>query len=116
MQASGLAAKCIAPTGANATRFGEAPLYQEGLYDLGRGVYAWMVPNGSWGEANAGLFVTAQESLLIDTLWDVRSTRVIVPPRPRGARAREVVPRGHRPRGRCDGRGGRDRCPPSGPG
>ena len=75
MQASGRSAKCIAPTGARRTRFGEEPLFEEGLYDLGSGVYAWMVPNGSWGEANAGLVVAARESLLIDTLWDVRATR-----------------------------------------
>ncbi|MGI9383367.1 MAG: MBL fold metallo-hydrolase [Methyloligellaceae bacterium] len=75
MQASGLSAKCIAPTGARQTRFGETPRFDEGLYDLGGGVYAWMVPNGSWGESNAGLVVGAEESLLIDTLWDVRATR-----------------------------------------
>ena len=34
-----------------------------------------MVPNGSWGEANAGLIVGEGESLLVDTLWDVRYTR-----------------------------------------
>lgn len=78
MPASGLSAKCIAPTRAQRTRFGEVPRYDEGLYDLGGGVYAWMVPNGSWGESNAGLVVGDQESLLIDTLWDVRTTRVML--------------------------------------
>lgn len=33
------------------TRFNEIPLFKEGLYDLGGSVYAWMVPNGSWGGA-----------------------------------------------------------------
>lgn len=63
---------CIYPTGRTQTRFGEVPLYQEGLYDLGHQVYAWLVPNGSWGEANAGLVVGDTQSLLIDTLWDVK--------------------------------------------
>ena len=29
--------------------------YRRGLADLGRGSYAWMQPNGSWGWSNAGL-------------------------------------------------------------
>ncbi len=47
----------VALTEATRTRFGEAPRYAEGLYRVGEGVYAWMVPNGSWGEANAELIV-----------------------------------------------------------
>lgn len=66
---------CTMPTGAKQTRFGEIPTYDEGLYELGHDLYAWMVPNGSWGEANAGLIVGQGESLLVDTLWDVRFTR-----------------------------------------
>lgn len=71
-------ARCVAPTGAAATRYGEKPLYAEGLYDLGNGIHAWMVPNGSWGEANAGLVAGAGASLLIDTLWDEPKTRVML--------------------------------------
>lgn len=63
--------RCIAPTGAKLTRYQETPLYAEGLYDLGQNLYAWMVPNGSWGEANAGLIVGKDEALLVDTLWDI---------------------------------------------
>lgn len=66
---------CIKATGAAQTRFGEEPLYAEGLYELGQGLYAWMVPNGSWGESNAGLITGNGESLLVDTLWDVRFTQ-----------------------------------------
>ena len=57
------------------TRYNEAPLYEQGLYEVARNTYAWMVPNGSWGEANAGLIVGDGESLLVDTLWDVDYTR-----------------------------------------
>lgn len=60
------------------TRFQEVPKYEEGLYDLGNDVYAWMVPNGSWGESNAGLMIGDGESLLIDTLWDLNYTRVML--------------------------------------
>jgi glyoxylase-like metal-dependent hydrolase (beta-lactamase superfamily II) len=64
-----------AATGRQRTRFSETPLYREGLYDLGNRVYAWMVPNGSWGESNAGLVVGEGGSLLVDTLWDLNFTR-----------------------------------------
>ena len=60
------------------TRFGEVPQYAEGLYDLNHRVYAWMVPNGSWGESNAGLIVGDGASLLVDTLWDVKYTRAML--------------------------------------
>jgi len=59
--------KLIAATGKLRTRLGKAPDYPEGLYDLHNGVYAWMVPNGSWGESNAGLVVGEGETLLVDT-------------------------------------------------
>jgi len=70
--------KCILSTGAKVSRFGEKLLYQEGLYKLEHDIYAWMVPNGSWGESNAGLLVGNGESLLIDTLWDVNYTHVML--------------------------------------
>ena len=38
---------------------GERPLYGRGLTGVGDGVWAWLQPNGSWGEANAGLVVGA---------------------------------------------------------
>ncbi len=69
---------CIAALGAQRTRYGEIPRYTEGLYDLGRGCYAWLVPNGSWGESNAGLIVGDGESVLVDTLWDVNYTRAML--------------------------------------
>ncbi len=49
--------------------------FQAGLHDLGDGVHAWLQPNGSLGESNAGLLVGAGQSLLVDTLWDLRLTR-----------------------------------------
>lgn len=67
--------RCTAPAGARKTRFGEPPSYSEGLHDLGNDIHAWMVPNGSWGESNAGLVVGDGASLLIDTLWDPIYTR-----------------------------------------
>jgi len=67
-----------ASPGSLTTRYQEKPAYRAGLYDLGENVFAWMVPNGSWGEANAGLVVGDGESLLIDTLWDVKYTRMML--------------------------------------
>lgn len=70
--------QCIAPTGAKQTRFGEVPQFPEGLYDLHNNIYAWMVPNGSWGESNSGLIIGDSEALLVDTLWDVQYTQVML--------------------------------------
>jgi cyclase len=68
----------VAGSGAQRTRFGEIPKYAEGLYDLNGQVYAWMVPNGSWGESNAGLIIGEGESLLVDTQWDVKYTSAML--------------------------------------
>lgn len=51
---------------------GERPLYERGLTEVREGVWAWLQPNGSWGEANAGLVVGDGASAVIDTLWDQR--------------------------------------------
>lgn len=57
------------------TRFGEPARFNEGLYRLGPRAYAWMVPNGSWGETNLGLIDCGGQSVLVDTCWDVRFTQ-----------------------------------------
>jgi cyclase len=76
LQVSGLAdVKLITATRRSVTRFGKIPRYAEGLYDLGNRVYAWVVPNGSWGESNAGIVAGDGGSLLVDTLWDLGFTR-----------------------------------------
>jgi glyoxylase-like metal-dependent hydrolase (beta-lactamase superfamily II) len=49
--------------------------YNLGLHDLGNGCYAWLQPDGTWGYSNAGLIVDSRETLLVDTLFDLRLTR-----------------------------------------
>ncbi|HEY2178241.1 MAG TPA: MBL fold metallo-hydrolase [Caulobacteraceae bacterium] len=49
--------------------------YAKGLHDLGNGGYAWLQPDGGWGWSNAGLIVDGDQSLLVDTLFDVPLTR-----------------------------------------
>jgi cyclase len=49
--------------------------YTKGLHDLGDGCYAYLQPDGSWGWSNAGLVIDGDESLLVDTLFDLRLTR-----------------------------------------
>jgi len=49
--------------------------YTRGLHDLGNGCYAWLQPDGTWGYSNAGLIVDGGETLLVDTLFDLRLTR-----------------------------------------
>ena len=49
--------------------------YTKGLHDLGNGCYAYLQPDGSWGWSNAGLVVDGDQSLLVDTLFDLHLTR-----------------------------------------
>ena len=49
--------------------------YTKGLHDLGNDCYAWLQPDGSWGYSNSGLIVDQGETLLVDTLFDLRLTR-----------------------------------------
>ena len=57
------------------TLFGKPARFEGGLRELAPATFAWLQPNGEWGESNAGLVVGDGASLLIDTLWDVRLTR-----------------------------------------
>ena len=45
--------------------------FPPGLQQVGDGVFAWLQPNGEWGESNAGVVVGDGEALLIDTLFDL---------------------------------------------
>lgn len=49
--------------------------FEGGLHEVGQGVWAWLQPNGSWGEANAGLVAGDGAAALIDTLWDQTRAR-----------------------------------------
>ena len=48
--------------------------YRKGLHDVGNGVFAYLQPDGGWGWSNAGLIAGDGESLLVDTLFDLRLT------------------------------------------
>ncbi len=48
--------------------------YTKGLHDIGRGHYAYLVPDGSWGWSNAGLIEDSGQTLLVDTLFDLKMT------------------------------------------
>jgi cyclase len=49
--------------------------YIKGVHDLGTGCYAYLQPDGTWGWSNAGLVADSGESLLVDTLFDLKCTR-----------------------------------------
>lgn len=49
--------------------------YVKGLHRLNDTCYAWLVPDGTWGWSNAGLVTGSGESLLVDTLFDLKMTR-----------------------------------------
>jgi cyclase len=48
--------------------------YTKGLHDLGNGIFAYLLPDGSWGWSNAGLITDGGQSLLVDTLFDLALT------------------------------------------
>jgi glyoxylase-like metal-dependent hydrolase (beta-lactamase superfamily II) len=57
------------------TLTGDPARYDGGLTAVAEGVWAWLQPNGGWGEANAGLVAGDGGALLVDTLWDERLAR-----------------------------------------
>jgi len=50
------------------------PSYTRGLHELGNSLYAYLQPDGGWGQSNAGLVCDGEDSLLIDTLFDLALT------------------------------------------
>jgi cyclase len=48
------------------------------LQDLGEGLFAYLAPGGGWGWSNAGLVVDGEQSLLIDTLFDLHLTEAML--------------------------------------
>jgi|GEM_PF-7069413 len=45
------------------------------LHELGNGIYAYTQLPGSWGWSNAGLIVDGDQTLLVDTLFDLEITQ-----------------------------------------
>jgi len=56
------------------TLLGSPARFEGGLHEVAPDTYAWLQPNGGWGESNAGLVAGEHAAALIDTLWDVRLT------------------------------------------
>ena len=48
--------------------------FTKGLHEVGRDVWAYLQPDGSWGWSNAGLIVDGDQTLLVDTLFDLKLT------------------------------------------
>jgi cyclase len=64
--------------------------YTTGLHDLGRGCFAYLQPDGSWGWSNAGLVTDGDQTLLVDTLFDLPLTAQML------KTMRDAVPAAHR--------------------
>ena len=52
--------------------------YVKGLQEVGEGLFAYLQPDGSWGWSNAGLVVDGENTLLIDTLFDLALTEAML--------------------------------------
>jgi cyclase len=48
--------------------------FAKGLFQVGTSSHAYLIPDGDWGASNAGLIVDGDQSLLVDTLFDLRMT------------------------------------------
>lgn len=48
--------------------------FTKGLHEIGTGMWAYVQPDGSWGWSNAGLIVDGDQTLLVDTLFDLKLT------------------------------------------
>ncbi|MEM9670382.1 MAG: MBL fold metallo-hydrolase [Pseudomonadota bacterium] len=48
--------------------------FEKGLHELGNGLFAYLQPDGGWGWSNAGLIADGDQSLLVDTLFDMSLT------------------------------------------
>jgi cyclase len=48
--------------------------FTKGLHDIGNGCWGYILPDGSWGWSNAGLIEDGGETLLVDTLFDLKLT------------------------------------------
>ncbi len=48
--------------------------YAKGMHEVADGCFAYLQPDGGWGWSNAGLVVGDGQSLLVDTLFDLRLT------------------------------------------
>ena len=65
--------------------------YEKGLHEVGDGLYAYLQPDGGWGWSNAGLVVDGQQSLLVDTLFDLRLTEEMLAQMRRACPAAERI-------------------------
>jgi glyoxylase-like metal-dependent hydrolase (beta-lactamase superfamily II) len=52
--------------------------FELGLHEVADGVWAYLQPDGSWGYSNAGLVSGEGVSLLVDTLFDLRLTALML--------------------------------------
>lgn len=52
--------------------------FEKGLVEIARGAHAYLQPAGNWGYSNAGLVRDADQSLLVDTLFDERLTHELL--------------------------------------
>lgn len=48
--------------------------YTKGVHEIGKGIYAYLQPDGSWGWSNSGLIVDGDASMVVDTLFDLKIT------------------------------------------
>lgn len=64
---------------------------QKTLHELGNGIYAYTQLPGSWGWSNSGLIVDGDQTLLVDTLFDLKITQEMLDTMRRAAPAAKRI-------------------------
>ncbi len=65
--------------------------FTKGLHDIGNGVFAYLQPDGGWGWSNAGLITSGDDSLLVDTLFDLKLTAEMLAEMRRASEAAKAI-------------------------
>lgn len=65
--------------------------YEKGPVEVADGVWAYLQPDGGWGWSNAGLVTGGDDSLLVDTLFDLKLTEEMLRELKRVSRAAELI-------------------------
>ncbi len=48
------------------------------LIEVAEGVHVWLAPDGSWGWSNAGLIADGDQTMIVDTLFDLPLTKTML--------------------------------------
>ena len=51
---------------------------KQGLVEVADGIHVWLPADGSWGWSNAGLIADNDQTMIVDTLFDLPLTKIML--------------------------------------